>query len=301
MILIASLSLDHLRVLVAIADTGSFSAAGRKLRRVQSAISQTVAALEATQGVTLFDRSGHRPLLTETGRVLVQQARIVLASAARFEAVAAGSRQGMEPELALAIDPLVPTAPLIESLRALHQTHPQLQINFSTEGLGGALRRLRSGDVSLALCLLLPDVPLDVVATPLIRIDLVPVAAASHPLAALGRPLSRDDLQSHIQLVLSDPGDRHGASYGITGSAPWRFVDLARRMDFLLEGFGWCRMPAHLVNDHLEAGRLVKLALDESSGGTADPLTIYAAHLADRVPGPIGRWLLANLTTRLSG
>jgi DNA-binding transcriptional LysR family regulator len=298
--LISSLTLDQLRVLAAIAETGSFSAAGRKLTRVQSAISQAVATLEATQGVKLFDRSGHRPQLTDTGRVLVQQAQIVLASAARFEAVAAGSRQGMEAELALAIDPLVPTAPLIGSLRALHETYPQLQISFSTEGLGGSLRRLRASDVSLALCLLLPDVPEDVIATPLIRINLVPVAAADHPLATLGRPATRVDLETHVQLVLSDPAGRDGPNYGLTGSAPWRFVDLGRRMDFLLAGFGWCRMPEHLVQDHLDAGGLVRLKLDGDVGGRADPLTIYAAHLANRVPGPAGRWLLSDLVSRLA-
>lgn len=117
--MIGSLTLDQLRVLVAIADTGSFSAAGRKLGRVQSAISQTVATLKEVQGVTLFDRRGHRPLLTETGRVLFKQARLVLASADRFEAIAMGAQSGLEPELVIAIDPLVPTAPLIESLRAL--------------------------------------------------------------------------------------------------------------------------------------------------------------------------------------
>lgn len=78
-------SLDQLRVLLMIADTGSFSAAGRQLGRVQSAISQTIAALESRQGVALFDRSGHRPQLTEGGQVLVDQAKLVLASAARFE------------------------------------------------------------------------------------------------------------------------------------------------------------------------------------------------------------------------
>ena len=162
--MIGSLSLDQLRILVTIADTGSFSAAGRQLRRAQSAISQSVATLEDAQGVLLFDRSGHRPRLTETGRVLVDQARLVLSSAARFEAVATGARGGVEPELVLAIDPLVPTAPLIESLRGLHQAYPHLPISFSTEGLGGALRLLRSSDVALAFCLLLPVVPPDVVA-----------------------------------------------------------------------------------------------------------------------------------------
>lgn len=85
--MIGSLTLDQLRVLVTIADSGSFSAAGRELRRAQSAISQAVANLEVIQGVELFDRRSHRPRLTQVGRVLVDQARLVLASAARFEGV----------------------------------------------------------------------------------------------------------------------------------------------------------------------------------------------------------------------
>lgn len=295
--MIGSLSLDQLRILVTIADEGSFSAAGRKLGRVQSAISQSVATLEDLQGVTLFDRSGHRPILTDTGRVLLAQARAVLSSAARFEAVAAGHRAGLEAELALAIDPLVPSAPLIESLRALRDTYPHLPVSFSTEGLGGALRRLRSGHADLAICLLLPIVPGDVSATPLVQADLVAVASAEHPLARLGRPADRPDLDQHVQLVLSDPVDRDGPDYGLTGSAPWRFVDLARRLDFLLAGLGWCRMPVHLVADHIASGRLVHLEL--ANDGPNLPLTIYAAHLSDRVPGPAGRWLLADFRNRL--
>ena len=102
-------------------------------------------------------------------------------------------------------------------------------------------------------------------ATPLIRINLLPVAAADHPLATLGRPASRVDLEAHVQLVLSDPASRDGPNYGLTGSAPWRFIDLGRRMDFLLAGFGWCRMPEHLVREHLDAGRLGPLMLDDDT------------------------------------
>lgn len=148
--MIGSLTLDQLRVLVTIADVGSFSAAGRQLSRTQSAISQAVNTLESVQGVLLFDRSGHRPRLTEIGRVLADQARRVLATANKFEAVAASTRAGLEPELALAIDPLIPTDPLIESLRALNASFPDLGVTFSTEGLGGSLRRLRSQSAALA-------------------------------------------------------------------------------------------------------------------------------------------------------
>jgi DNA-binding transcriptional LysR family regulator len=157
--MIGSLTLDQLRVLVAIADTGSFSAAGRRLGRAQSAISQAVATLEGVQGVVLFDRSGFRPALTDVGRVLVGQARTVLSGATRFEALAAGTREGLEPELTVAIDPLVPTAAFIESLHALRGKFPYLPVSFSEEGLGGAERRLRRGDAALALLRCCPVCP----------------------------------------------------------------------------------------------------------------------------------------------
>ena len=128
--MIGSLTLDQLRILVTIAEAGSFSAAGRELRRAQSAVSQAVSNLEAIQGVELFDRRGRRPRLTDVGRVLVDQARSVLASATRFEAIAASTRAGVEPELTIAIDPLVPTAPLIDSLRTLSETFPDLPMSL---------------------------------------------------------------------------------------------------------------------------------------------------------------------------
>lgn len=297
--MIGTLVLDQLRVLVTIADVGSFSAAGRKLGRAQSAISQAVASLEALQGVTLFDRTGHRPQLTDVGEVLVEQARMVLASAARFEAVAAGTRAGLEAELAIAIDPLVPTAPLIESLRALRDNYPALPVKFSTEGLGGALRRLRDGSASVAICLLLPSVPDDIVAYPLLTAGLRAVVSPEHPLATLGRPAAPGDLEPHVQLVLSDPVDTAGPNYGLSSARLWRFVDLGRRLDFLLAGFGWCRMPEHLIAEPLAAGRLVALEI-EADPTPAGGLTIFAAHRRDRSLGPAGRWLLDHLRASTS-
>lgn len=298
--MIGNLTLDQLRVLITIAETGSFSAAGRELGRAQSAISQTVATLEDAQGVRLFDRSGFRPVLTDVGRVLVTQANAVLASAARFEAVAAGTREGIEPELAVAIDPLVPTTAFTDSLHALRAAFPFLPVSFSTEGLGGAERRLRRGDAALALCILLTSVPGDVAALPLLGIDLVPVVSPAHPLAGLDRPVTPADLEEHVQLVLSDPAAPDGPSYGIIGTRAWRFVDLARRLDFLLAGLGWCRMPEYLVAPLLADGRLVTLTIEGDPAYATGPLTIYAAHMRNRDLGRAGSWLLRELQTRLA-
>ena len=255
--------------------------------------------LEQVQGVLLFDRSGHRPVLTEIGRVLVDQARRVLASAQQFEAVAASTRAGVEPELTLAIDPPIPSSPLIESIRALNGMFPDLPVTFSTEGFGGSLRRLRSKTADLGLCVLLPVVPDDIVAFPLMRVRLQAVVARDHPLATLGRPAERDDLAPYVQLVLSDPVDPGSPNYGLAGERLWRFVDLGRRLDFLLAGLGWCRMPHYLIAQPMADGLLVPIDI-AGDPTPAEGLKIYAAHLRERSPGRAGRWLLADLRSRLN-
>lgn len=298
--MIANLTLDQLRVLVAIRDAGSFSAAGRSLGRVQSAISQTVKAVEDAHGVELFDRRKHKPVLTAVGEVLVEQARLVLASADRFAAIASGTRRGLEPALALAIDPLVPTAPLIDSLRALQDELPNLPVSFSTEGVNGAERRLRDGTASLAFCPLLPSVPDDLTVYPILELKLSPVVAPRHPLARLRRKLSRADLEAHVQLVLSSGPGEESSSYGVVSTRVWRFVDLGRRLDFLLAGFGWCKMPHYLVAPYLADRRLVELEITDEYAAPTQSLPVYAAHVRNRQLGLGGRWLLDDLRKRLA-
>jgi len=70
-------SLDQLRTFIAAADEGSFSAAGRRLRRAQSVVSQTLANPEGQPGVKLFDHRAHVPVLTDQGRALLADARAV--------------------------------------------------------------------------------------------------------------------------------------------------------------------------------------------------------------------------------
>ena len=103
-----AVTLDQLRTFIAAVDEGSFSAAGRKLRRAQSVVSQTLANLEAQLGIKLFDRSARYPRLTEEGRSLLPDARAVADNIDGFKARAQAMREGLEPELAVAVDVMYP-------------------------------------------------------------------------------------------------------------------------------------------------------------------------------------------------
>src|SRR5436189_6400751 len=103
MVMLEAITIDQLRIFIAAVDEGSFSAAGRKLRRAQSVVSQTLANLEAQLGLKLFDRSGRYPVLTDDGRALLSEARAVTAGMDRFKAQAKGLSEGLEAELGIAV------------------------------------------------------------------------------------------------------------------------------------------------------------------------------------------------------
>ena len=147
--MIDSLTLDQMRVLVAVADAGSFSAAARKLGRVQSAISQAIQTLETTLGLSLFDRSGKTPQLTDAGKALVGDARALIAGARAIRARAQSMAEDVEAELTLAVDLMLPISLLMESLKALRVAFPLLPASVYTEALGGAEQRLRDGAARL--------------------------------------------------------------------------------------------------------------------------------------------------------
>jgi DNA-binding transcriptional LysR family regulator len=291
---IGSLTLDQLRVLVAIEETGSFSAAGRHLRRVQSAISHSVQGLEEAQGLLLFDRSSRTPRFTDAGRALAAQARQVLRQAEVFERTAQAIAAGLEPELPIALDSFVPTPPVIQSLAGLQAQHPDLAVTLFTEGMGAAERRVREGSATLGLCALLPSMAQELQAHPLTQVSMVPVVAPAHPLALEARSITRDILGQHVQLILTDPLQRPGPSFSVVSTRVWRFVDIARRLEFLLAGFGWGTMPQHLVQPHIDAGRLVKLAIDDP-GVVSGSIGVFAIHDRKRPLGLGARWLLAEL------
>src|SRR5260221_9465013 len=243
-------TLDQLRILVAVAETGSFSAAARRLRRLQSAIAQPMNPLEAALDTAILDRSGKRPKHTDAGRVLPDNARRVVHGAEMLRGRAESMADGVEPELTLAVDAMFPSPVLMASLKALSETFPCLQVTLFTEGLGGPEQRLRDGVARLALYAPLPTSGQDLEAEVLASITVVPVVAASHPLAAEPGPLTRDVPARQVQLVLTDRTPlTSGFSGGIVSLRIWRFADLGSRLDYLLAGFGWGYIPVHLCKE----------------------------------------------------
>ena len=289
------LSLDQLRTFISAADEGSFSAAARRLGRAQSAVSELVRGLEIQLGVTLFDRSGRYPRLTAAGSRLLSTAREVVAKVDSFKSQAKGMAAGLEPELSVAIDVFFPIHVIAEAAKDFRQQFPEVPLRLFVEALGGTVQPILDQRAGFGIVGSLPAMPAGILTEPLAGVTFLVVAAADHPLAAIGGTISRAELAKHVQLVLTDRTElSRGREFGVMSPQTWRLADLFAKHTFLLNGLGWGGMPEHAVRADIAAGRLVELAVEDiSAGGLRLPMS--AAYRSDGPPGPAGRWLIERL------
>jgi DNA-binding transcriptional LysR family regulator len=291
-------TLDQLRTFIAAAEQGSFSAAGRKLRRAQSVVSQTLANLEGQLGVTLFDRRARYPTLTEDGRALLQSAREVAGQVDGFKARAKTLREGLEPELSLSIDVMYPMSELIEAVAKFRDTFPHTPLRLFVEVLGAVIEPVLQGICQIGIMGSLPVLPEDMHSVHLLDVPLVTVVAPMHPLAKYKGIVPLAELQRHVQLVLTDRSTlSKGQNYGVFSKNAWRLADMGARHAFLRAGFGFGNMPRFMVEDDIASGKLRAIRIQLPSN--LKPLmAMRAVYRNDAPPGPAGRWLIEHLKGR---
>ncbi|CAN5534836.1 LysR family transcriptional regulator [soil metagenome] len=290
-----AVTLDQMRTFLAAVDEGSFSAAGRKLGRAQSVVSQTLANLEGQLGVRLFDRTARIPVLTDQGRALVIEARDVAGRMDAFKARAASLAGGLEAEVSIVVDVMFPMFVLTHAIGDFQAHFPDTALRVHVEAMGAVLEPVLDGRCAFAVMGALPDTPVTLVREQLQSLRLIHVAVPDHPLAAFNDPVPTEELARHVQLVLTDRSSlTAGREFGVFSSRTWRLADLGAKHAFLLAGLGWGGMPLDRVEADLKSGALVEIKLtDAPAGGFVMPW--YAAHRPDTPPGPAGRWLIDRL------
>lgn len=291
-------TLDQLQVFLAIVEADGFAAAARRLNRAPSAISYAVAQLELQLGLELFDRgSAKRPVLTEAGRAVLGEARTVATSVDGLRAKVTGLLGGLEAQLSLVVDVLLPTERLVDALQGFRENFPTVALRLHVEALGAVTQLVLDGVAHLGVS---GQLDLDIGEDRLRRrpvgeVRLIPVAAPFHPLARdeAARPGAS---QGHVQLVLSDRSTlTAGRDFGVFGVDTWRLADLGSKHALLLAGVGWGNMPEPMVREDLAKGRLVRLKLADWNGGD---FALSAVHRIDRPPGPAGRWLIERFAAQ---
>jgi DNA-binding transcriptional LysR family regulator len=287
-------SLDQLRTFIAAADEGSFSAAGRRLRRAQSVVSQTLANLEGQLRVKLFDRSGHLPVLTDQGRALLADARAVAGDVDLLKARAKSLAGGLEPELSLAVDVMFPDAPFTSSVAAFQREFPATLLRFDMES-SAVIEPVLDGRCAIGIVGSWALAPPQLTHEPLLTISAHTVVAARHPLATHSGRIPLTTLAEHIQITHIDLSDISGG-YEPRLKIPrvWRLSHLGAKLAFLRAGFGFGAMPRHAIEADLASGALVEITPEDApSGGRL--IEMWAVYRTDCPPGPAGRWFIECL------
>src|SRR6478672_9265285 len=237
-------SLDQLRTFIAAVDEGSFSAAGRKLLRAQSVVSETVSNLEDQIGVPLFDRSGRYPKLTPAGVILLADARSIITGVDLLKARAKGMAVGLEPELSVVVDVFYPIDVITQVAREFRRQYPGVALRIFVEALGAAIQPVIDGRCGVGIAGSLPVIPGTLTNERLSSISFLMVAARDHPRASYKGKIPKEVLSKYTQIVLTDRSELSaGRELGVMSPTTWRLADLFAKHHFIRNGLGWaaCR------------------------------------------------------------
>ena len=282
-----AIQLGELEVFFAAVDSGSFSAAGRRLNLSPSAVSKLVARLEDRLGVRLLHRTPRALSLTEPGRALYEEGQGVFDALASAENAVKASTSDVSGTLR--VHSMVTfakhrLAPVIPDFLA---RHPRLRIEFvlTNEPVDFAGQRI---DVSIQGGPL-PDSSL--VARTLLRSPWIICAAPAY-LARHGTPQTPDDLAHHNCLNFTQRPhwnawplveDGHERAVQAGGNAGANLGDML--LELARHGLGLVRLAEFHVGEDLRAGRLVPV-LEGFRTPAQEPLyLVYQGrkHLSPRV------------------
>jgi DNA-binding transcriptional LysR family regulator len=286
------MTLDQLKVLCAIIDTGSFSAAAEKLSRVQSAVSIAIKKLEESLDIKIFDREAYRPQLTMAGKEIHRQALTILKQTDFLNYTAEQLAIGEESEIAIAIDGICPLELITQNLKTFKDDHPHVRIQLYIEYLG-SMERLNKETIDIAFTQIL-EWPTWVDAIPLLEIPYVPVAAPNHPLVNNDNN-TKLNLEQHTQIVVSSSQQTPLSINVMQEATVWHVGDFDSKRQLIKEGFGWGYMPQHMIDTDIKENKLVVLNLEQGnkkikgkSHRVENTVTTHQLYIVRRNDRPIG-------------
>src|SRR5690606_4814899 len=195
------LTSDHLELLLAVVEHGSFSSAARALRRTQSAVSMAVANLEAELDLTLFDRSRREPVPTVELLAMLPDAKLITSRLQGLRLHLQELSGGLESHVRLGIVCDVDPRPALIALQALEQRYPGLDMEIRTAPQDTLVDALKKRE--LDLCIAYGGLELESVGIvqSLWTETISAVAAPGHPLLQ-GAPRPLEDLKAYRQIVI---------------------------------------------------------------------------------------------------
>jgi len=257
--------LRQLRTFISVAEHASFAEAGRRLNMSPTTVTRTIAALEASLGVPLLMRTTRSVRLTEDGAMFLERCRAGIAEIDQaFETVrgAGPSPRGTLTVTAPVMFGRLYILPIITEMLTLY---PELQVRLLL--LDRVVRLVEEGvDIAVRIADL-PDSALH-----MLRIGQVRRVLSASPLylRERGEPATLADLHHHDLIVVEDEaGPYQGCGFEESrrsGRSPRLSVNnMDAAISAAVAGLGIIRALSYQVADHVAAGRLQRVLVDEAA------------------------------------
>ncbi|HTJ98053.1 MAG TPA: LysR family transcriptional regulator [Bordetella sp.] len=247
----------------AIARHGSFAKAAREMGKVPSAVTYAIRNLEDRLDVLLFDRSGHRAVLTPAGHALLDDGRLLLKSLEDLTRRVRRIATGWEPELRIAVNGVLPWPPLYDLIDEFQELGSATKLRFSSEVLSGTWDALTGGRADLLIggdAILAP--PGRYATQPLGELHLLFCVAPHHPLAQATHPLTPSDIGANCAVVVADTSRALPPLTRGLLDTQQRVVmpTMQAKIDAQIRGVGCGYIPRLLATPYLDQGLLVAKA-----------------------------------------
>ncbi|CAM3672900.1 LysR family transcriptional regulator [Bordetella sputigena] len=247
----------------AIARHGSFAKAAREMGKVPSAVTYAIRGLEDRLDVLLFDRSGHRAVLTPAGQALLDDGRLLLKSLEDLTRRVRRISTGWELELRIAVSGVLPWPPLYDLIEEFQSLGSTTKLRFTSEVLSGTWDALAGGRADLLIggdAALAP--PGRFATQPLGEVHLLFCVAPHHPLAQVARPLTPADIGAHCAVVVADTSRALPPLTRNLLDTQQRVVmpTMQAKIDAQIRGVGCGYIPRLLAAPYLDQGLLVAKA-----------------------------------------
>jgi DNA-binding transcriptional LysR family regulator len=197
------MTLEQLRIFVAVAERQHVTQAARALNLAQSAASHAIAALEARHDTRLFDRIGRRIELTEAGRAFLAEARTILAQVEHAELALSEFGNLERGTLTVQASQTIASYWLPRHLVAFRQAHPRIDIRLAIGNTAQVAEAIETGAAELGFVEGAVE-STELVSVPIARDQLVLVVGPEHPWGKGTAPKARDLLKG--EWVLREPG-----------------------------------------------------------------------------------------------
>ncbi|MEZ8114049.1 LysR family transcriptional regulator [Vibrio splendidus] len=287
-------SFEQLKVFVTVCESGSFSAAARKLKRAQSGVSQSIANLEIAIDQELFNREKNIPVLTNTGKALLPVAKSILDQQKYFDQKVESLTQEDEHELIIAVDESIIDKNFIKIISSLADQFPITHFDIITTSTFDVEDLVRRGKAQIGIIYADGELKVDMDFFLLGQARFLTVSSATHELSQMS-VVQDSDLKRYRQCVHRSSKQRElWFTYGIS-SMLWYANNHKTIVDLVEQNVGWANVPEMMVMEGIQKGDLVALPVSHEHGGWITPVgcLVSRSHINGRV--------LTSLIEKLKG